>query len=42
MGMRVKAEWAPPGERRPTLESIRCFTPTGEPDAPFESYQEHL
>jgi len=42
MGMRVKAEWAPPGERRPTLESIRWFSPNGEPDAPFESYQEHL
>jgi hypothetical protein len=42
MGMRVKAEWAPPGERRPTLESIRWFSPSGEPDAPFESYQEHL
>jgi hypothetical protein len=42
MGMRVKAEWAPLGERRPTLESIRWFSPNGEPDAPFESYQEHL
>lgn len=42
MGLRVKAEWAPPEERRPTLESIRWFTPTGEPDAPFDSYKEHL
>jgi uncharacterized OB-fold protein len=42
MGMRVKAEWVPPGERRATLESIRWFLPTSEPDAPFESYQEHL
>jgi uncharacterized protein len=42
MGMRVKAEWAPPAERRPTLESIRWFCPTGEPDAPFDAYQEHL
>ena len=42
MGMRVRAEWVPAGERRPTLESIRWFSLTGEPDAPFESYQEHL
>ena len=42
MGLRVKAEWAPPEARRPTLESIRWFSPTGEPDAPFDSYKEHL
>lgn len=42
MGLRVKAEWAPPAERRPTLESIRWFVPTGEPDASFDSYKEHL
>jgi len=42
MGMRVKAEWVPPAERKPTLEAIRWFTPTGEPDAVFESYKEHL
>jgi hypothetical protein len=42
MGLRVKAEWEPPEKRRPTLESIRWFTPTGEPDADFDSYKEHL
>jgi uncharacterized OB-fold protein len=42
MGLRVKAEWVPPAERRPTMESIRWFTPTGEPDAPFEAYKDHL
>ena len=42
MGMRVRAEWVPPGERRPTLESITWFSPTAEPDAPFDSYKEHL
>jgi len=42
MGMRVKAEWLPPGERRPTLESIRWFAATGEPDALYDSYKEHL
>jgi uncharacterized protein len=40
MGMRVKAVWA--AELGPTLESIDHFTPTGEPDAPYESYKEHL
>jgi hypothetical protein len=42
MGLRVKAEWMKPEERRPTLESIRWFVPTGEPDAPFDAYEEHL
>jgi len=42
MGMRVEAVWAPPEERGPTLESIRYFRPTGEPDAPYEAYSEHL
>jgi uncharacterized OB-fold protein len=40
MGLRVRAEWA--AERAPTMESILGFSPTGEADAPFESYQEHL
>lgn len=42
MGMRVRADWAPAEERKPTLESIRWFSPTGEPDAAFEAYKEHL
>jgi hypothetical protein len=40
--MRVEAVWVEPGERGPTVESIRHFRPTGEPDAPFESFREHL
>jgi uncharacterized OB-fold protein len=40
MGLRVRAEWA--AERRPTMETILGFVPTGEPDAPFDSYREHL
>ena len=40
MGLRVRAEWAK--EPAPTMESILCFAPTGEPDAPFEAYAEHL
>ncbi|WP_338865722.1 Zn-ribbon domain-containing OB-fold protein [Myxococcus stipitatus] len=42
MGLRVRAEWVPGPERKPSLESIRCFRPTGEPDAPFHAYMEHL
>jgi uncharacterized OB-fold protein len=42
MGMRVEAVWVAPEERGPTMDSIRYFRPTGEPDAPFESYREHL
>jgi hypothetical protein len=42
MGMRVKAKWKPPEEWEPSLENILYFEPTGEPDAPFESYKEHL
>jgi uncharacterized OB-fold protein len=42
MGMRVQAVWAPPEELAPDVNSIRYFRPTGEPDAPFESYREHL
>jgi uncharacterized OB-fold protein len=40
MGMRVKAVWA--AELGPTLESIDHFTPSGEPDAAYDSYKEHL
>lgn len=42
MGLRVRADWRPVAERRPTMESIRAFVPTGEPDATYESYKEHL
>jgi len=42
MGMRVKAEWIPPAERKPSLEAIRWFVPTGEPDAAYDSYKDHL
>jgi hypothetical protein len=40
--MRVEAVWAPPEEREPTLESIKYFRPTGEPDADYDSYREHV
>lgn len=42
MGMRVKASWRPREEWSTTLENIHHFQPTGEPDAPFESYAQHL
>ena len=38
-GMRVKAVWDE--TPKPTLETIRWFTTSGEPDAPYDSYKEH-
>ena len=42
MGMRVKAVWKPRDEWGTTIENIRHFEPTGEPDADYESYKVHL
>jgi uncharacterized OB-fold protein len=42
MGLRVKAVWAPLEKRGPGMESILSFQPTGEPDAPYDSFKEHL
>ena len=42
IGMRVEAVWEEGDEVPPTLESIRYFRPTGEPDADYESYREHV
>jgi uncharacterized OB-fold protein len=42
MGMRVRAEWVPDDQLLPTMESIRYFVPTGEPDVPFADIEEHL
>jgi uncharacterized OB-fold protein len=42
MGMRVEAAWKPRGEWGTTLENIDHFRPTGEPDAPYETYAGHL
>jgi len=42
MGLRVQAVWVPDAELEPTLESIRYFKPTGEPDAPYDTYKDHL
>ena len=42
MGMRVEAVWKPDGERQGDHEDIQYFRPTGEPDAPQESYINRL
>jgi uncharacterized OB-fold protein len=42
MGMRVRAVWRPRDEWGPTLQNIAHFEPSGEPDAPFETYARHL
>ncbi len=42
MGMRVEAVWKPDGERRGEHDDIQYFRPTGEPDAPVESYINRL
>lgn len=40
MGMRVKAKWA--DELKPDHTSIEWFEPTGEPDAPYDTYKDYL
>ena len=42
VGPGLMVKWKPKEEWGPTLESILYFEPTGEPDAPFDSYKEHL
>lgn len=42
MGMRVRAVWKDRAEWGPSLESVDHFAPTGEPDAPFDSFARHL
>lgn len=42
MGMRVQAVWRPAAEWGPSMENIDHFRPTGEPDAPFDSFARHL
>ncbi len=42
MGMRVEAVWKPDGEREGSHEDILYFRPTGEPDAPQDSYIHRL
>ncbi|WP_285748296.1 OB-fold nucleic acid binding domain-containing protein [Lentzea sp. NBRC 105346] len=42
MGMRVEAVWKPREEWGPSMQNIDHFRPSGEPDAPFDSYSQHL
>jgi uncharacterized OB-fold protein len=42
MGMRVRAVWKPRAEWGTTIENISHFEPTGEPDADYETYKQHL
>jgi uncharacterized OB-fold protein len=42
MGMRVQAVWLPREEWTTSMRNIKYFKPSGEPDAPFDSYKDHL
>jgi uncharacterized OB-fold protein len=42
MGMRVRARWRPREEWERSMANIRWFEPTGEPDAPYDSYREYV
>ena len=42
MGMRVKAVWKPESDWGTTIENISHFAPTGDPDADFDTYKQHL
>ena len=42
IGMRVRAVWRPREEWATTAATISHFTPTGEPDAPYETYARHI
>ncbi|MDV6014152.1 OB-fold domain-containing protein [Haloechinothrix sp. LS1_15] len=42
MGMRVRAVWKPREEWETSLQNVDHFEPTGEPDAPYDSYAHHL
>jgi uncharacterized OB-fold protein len=42
MGMRVKAVWQPREEWTTSMRNIKYFKPAGGPDAPFDSYKDHL
>jgi len=42
MGMRVKATWRPRSEWTTSVGNILYFEPIAEPDAPYDSYKEHI
>ena len=42
MGLRVEAVWKPREEWGTSIENISHFRPTGEPDAAYDTYKQHL
>ncbi len=42
MGLRVEAVWKPRDEWGTTIENISHFRPSGEPDAEYDTYKQHL
>lgn len=42
MGLRVEAVWKPRDEWTTSIENISHFRPTGESDADYETYKQHL
>jgi uncharacterized OB-fold protein len=42
LGMRVEPVWVEESARDASLGNIRYFRPTGEPDAPYESYKDYV
>ena len=42
MGMRVQAKWKPKEEWETSVGNILYFVPRDEPDAPYDSYKEHI
>jgi uncharacterized OB-fold protein len=42
MGMRVEAVWRPRDEWGLGIDNIEYFRPTGEPDAEYDTYKNHL
>ncbi len=42
MGMRVRAVWKPREQWTTSPQTVDHFEPTGEPDADYETYAEHL
>ncbi|ACU71999.1 protein of unknown function DUF35 [Catenulispora acidiphila DSM 44928] len=42
IGMRVRAVWVPDAERTRSVKNLKWFAPTGEPDVPFERFEEYV
>lgn len=42
MGMRLQAKWKPREEWETSVGNILYFVPMDEPDAPYDSYKEHI